>query len=374
MTAATPEPSSGYGKSEIAAAGAVAAPALSYLPPRPRSYRPKVGLIGCGGIAEYHLRAYRAMHLDVVALCDRDSSRAEARRREFFPEAAVMPSATELIGRRDIGVVDIATPPAGREDMIAAALRAGKHVLSQKPFVLDLPTGRRLVALARENQVKLAVNQNGRWAPHLSYIAALIESGLLGDIASVDFTLQWDHTWTAGTPYEDLEDLILFDFGIHWFDAAARFMKGRRLRRVWASAARTGFQEMRPPMLAQALLGYDGAQVRLAFNGHVRLGQEDRTAVCGSAGTVRSFGPSLSDQRIVLHTAEGCASFIPEGTWFENGFQGTMGELLCAVEDGREPSNGARDNLRSLEICFAARSSARTNLPVEIGDSAEPND
>jgi predicted dehydrogenase len=369
-----PDPSSGYGKSGTDAAKAVAAPALSYLPPRPRAYRPKIGLIGCGGIAEYHLRAYRAMRLDVVALCDRDAARAEARRREFFPEADVMAGAMDLVGRRDIEVVDIATPPAGRAEITAAALLAGKHVLSQKPFVLDLPTGRRLVALARENGVMLAVNQNGRWAPHLSYIAALIESGLLGDVASVDFTLQWDHTWTAGTPYEDMDDLILFDFGIHWFDAAARFLKGRKLRRVWASAARAGFQRMRPPMLAQALLDYDGAQVRLAFNGHVRLGQEDRTVVCGSAGTVRSFGPSLSEQRIELHTAEGCASFVPEGTWFESGFQGTMGELLCAIEDGREPLNSARDNLRSLEVCFAALSSARTNRPVEIAAVADSHD
>jgi len=371
MTAPAPDPSSGYGKSEVPATKAVAAPALDYLPPRPRSYRPRIGLIGCGGIAEHHLRAYRAMHLDVAALCDRARPRAEARRREFFPEAEVMADPAELIGRRDIEVVDIATPPAVRAEITAAALRAGKHVLSQKPFVLDLGTGRQLVAMAEESRVKLAVNQNGRWAPHLSYIAALIQSGLIGDVASVDFTLQWDHTWTAGTPYEDDEDLVLFDFGIHWFDAAARFMRGRRLRRVSASAARAGFQRMRPPMLAHALLDYDGAQVRLAFNGHVRLGQEDRTVVCGSAGTVRSFGPSLSDQRIVLHTAHGCASFTPEGTWFENGFQGTMGELLCAIEDGREPSNSARDNLDSLAICFAALSSARTGQPVQFGDPAQ---
>jgi predicted dehydrogenase len=44
-------------------------------------------------------------------------------------------------------------------------LRAKKHVLSQKPFVLDLDTGARLADLADEMGVKFAVNQNGRWAP-----------------------------------------------------------------------------------------------------------------------------------------------------------------------------------------------------------------
>src|ERR1019366_1123063 len=142
-------------------------------------------------------------------------------------------------------------------------------VLSQKPFVLDLDVGERLVALAAEHDVKLAVNQNGRWAPHFSYLTAAVRSGLIGEVASVDFTLQWDHTWTAGTPFEELHHLVLLDFGIHWFDMTARLFQGRRPERVWASVARTTFQKMKPPMLAQVGVDYPGAQVRLSFNGHV---------------------------------------------------------------------------------------------------------
>ena len=44
--------------------------------------------------------------------------------------------------------------------------------------------------------------------------------------------------------------------------------------------------------------------------------------------------------------------------WFKNGFLGTMAELLCAIREDREPTNGARDNLRSLALCFAAMASA----------------
>ena len=56
-----------------------------------------------------------------------------------------------------------------------------------------------------------------------------------------------------------------------------------------------------------------------------------------------------------------------EGCWFDSGFQGTMGELLCAIEEDREPSHSARNNLRSLELCFAALQSAETGQPVEPG-------
>ncbi|MDO8540266.1 MAG: Gfo/Idh/MocA family oxidoreductase [Opitutaceae bacterium] len=353
-----PTTGGGYGLSAIPTTTSVAAPALDYLPPRPRAYRPKIALIGCGGISEYHLRAYRAMELDLVALCDRDGERAEKRRREFFPDATVTTDYREILRRDDIEIVDAALHPVERVAVIEAALRARKHVLSQKPFVLDLDVGERLVALAADQNVKLAVNQNGRWAPHFSYLSAAVRSGVIGDVASVDFTLQWDHTWTAGTAFEEVHHLVLFDFGIHWFDLTARLMQGRSPKRVWASVARTSFQEMKPPMLAHVAIDYDGAQVRLDFNGHVQFGQEDRTVIAGGRGTLRSRGPSLSEQSVSVHTAAGDAVPKLEGTWFTNGFMGTMGELLCAIEERREPENAAAGNLHSLALTFAATRSA----------------
>ena len=361
-------PGSGYGLSSAGHAEVIAAPVLPYLPPRPQRYRPRIGVIGCGGIAEYHLRAYRALGLDVAVLCDRSAERAAQRRAEFYPAAELTTDYRDVLARPDVEVVDLSLHPQDRAPVIEAALRARKHVLSQKPFVLDLDLGERLVALAEAQGVVLAVNQNGRWAPHFSYLAAAVQSGVIGDVASIDCTLQWDHTWTTGTPFEQVHHLVLFDFGIHWFDLVARLMQGRKAQRVWASVTRARFQKMRPPILAQVTIDYDDAQVRLAFNGHVQLGQEDRTVVCGSRGTLRSYGPSLSEQTVELHTAAGRAPVPLEGTWFTNGFQGAMGELLCAIEEGRTPVHAARGNLESLALCFAALASAGRGQPVVPGE------
>lgn len=358
---------SGYGLSRAKVGGRVSAPALGYLPPMPRAYRPRIGVIGCGGISEYHLRAYGAMGLEVVALCNRTREKAERRRAEFFPAASVTTDYREVLARADVDVVDITLHPEERVAAIEAALHAGKHVLSQKPFVLDLDVGERLVRRAKEKGLKLAVNQNGRWAPHFAYLGAAVDAGVIGEVATVNFTLQWDHTWTAGTAFEEVRHLVLIDFGIHWFDMAARLMRGRTARRVWASVEKMRGQKMRPPILAQVAIDYDGGQVRMAFNGHVVHGQEDRTVVCGTRGTLRSFGPSLSEQTVTLHTEAGEAQPELEGTWFTSGFRGAMGELLCAIEEGREPGNGARENLRSLELCFAAIASADRGEAVVPG-------
>jgi hypothetical protein len=54
------------------------------------------------------------------------------------------------------------------------------------------------------------------------------------------------------------------------------------------------------------------------------------------------------------------------GAWFNDGFAGAMGELLCAIEDGREPLNSARGNLFSLKLCLAALRSAESGIPAPV--------
>ncbi len=184
---------------KVAAAVEVAAPDLPYQPPMPRSYRPRIALVGAGGIAAAHLAAYRASGFDVAVICNRTLSRAEARRDEFFPDAEATDDIAGTLRRDDIAVVDLTPHPEERFAMIETALAAGKHVLSQKPFVLDLDAGARLADLADANGVRLAVNQNGRWAPHLAWMREAVRAGLIGRLQSCSIDIHWDHGWIAGT-------------------------------------------------------------------------------------------------------------------------------------------------------------------------------
>jgi len=336
----------------------IAAPSLPYVPPRPRGPLPGVALIGCGGIAAYHLEAYRSAGFPVLALCNRTPAKAEALRERFYPQARIYTDYREVLARDDVGVVDLATHPDVRAEMIADALRAGKHVLSQKPFATDLDTGGRLSDLAEERGLRLAVNQNGRWAPHWSYMRHAISAGLIGEVTAVRFAVHWDHTWTRGTAFDEMSHLILYDFGIHWFDILTCFMGSREPMRVMASTGRAAGQANKAPLLAQALVDYDGAQASIIFDAATPFGARDTTYVVGTKGSIRSEGPDLNHQQVTLTTADGVARPVLEGEWFRNGFVGTMAELLCAIEDGRAPYNSARHNLRSLALCFSAMTSS----------------
>ncbi|HEY9594026.1 MAG TPA: Gfo/Idh/MocA family oxidoreductase [Spirochaetia bacterium] len=358
------EANDSYGLAPESTRAEVPAPDLPYAPLDPARYRPRIGLVGCGGIAVQHLRAYSAAGYDVAVLCDRSPQKAVALRDRFYPGAEVCEDWRTLLRRGDIGVLDLAAHPEQRMEMFAPAIEAGKHILSQKPFVTDLDAGLAVAEMAEKRGVRIAVNQNGRWAPHWSWMRHAVTAGLVGDVTSVRAAVDWDHTWIKGSVFEEVPFLVLYDFGIHWFDIVSCFLSGRRARSVYASVARAPDQEVKPPLLSQVLMEYEGAQASLSFDASARFGEQARTYIAGTRGSVGSDGPSLNEQQVTLATAGGRARPSLVGAWFPDGFHGSMGELLRAVEEKREPENGARDNLESLALCFAALASARRREAV----------
>ncbi len=345
----------------------IAAPQLAYHPRRPRSYRPRIALVGTGGIAPFHLRAYKNMGFEVVALCNRTLEKAEKLRDEFFPDARVVSDARAVWNDDSIEVVDILTHPDERVALIADALSSGKHVLSQKPFVTDLATGEELCDLADRVGRRLAVNQNGRYAAHYSWMRAALREGLIGDLASSHFHVHWNHGWIAGTPFEQIPAIILWDFAIHWFDLTAHLWD-QTPTRVFATSARAPEQTIRPAMLAQALVEFPRGQASLVFDALLPFGARDESYVGGTHGSLVSSGPDLNSQAVTLFTEAGWARPQLEGDWFGSGFEGAMGELLCAIAENRAPENSARSNLGSLALSFAAVASSLEGTPKVPGE------
>lgn len=310
--------------------------------------------------------AYQNAGLNVVALCDLNEEAARKQAEKYFPEAKVYGDYQLLLQDANIEVVDITTHPPVRPQIIEDSLNASKHVLSQKPFVLDLDVGERLVDLAEKKSRYLAVNQNGRWAPHFSYARQVATSGLIGTVFGVHMGCHWDHRWTAGTEFENIKHLILYDYAIHWFDILRAFLPGRATR-VFASTARMPGQTMKPDLLAQAAIEFEDGRASLVFDAGVPFGSWEETYLSATEGSVHSAGTGNQDQTVTVANQHGRFSPQLEGKWFPDGFEGTMCELLCAIEEGRPSLIDARDNLQSLALCFAAIESAETGQPVVPG-------
>src|SRR5262245_20906257 len=107
-----------YGLSKPGASARIEAPVLPYRPRNPKAYNPAIGVIGCGGIAVQHLNAYRHAGLHVAALCDHTEGKARAYQERFYPDAIVATDYRELLRRDEIEVVDIATRPEDRVEII----------------------------------------------------------------------------------------------------------------------------------------------------------------------------------------------------------------------------------------------------------------
>ena len=285
---------------KAAAAAEVAAPELPYRPPMPRSWRPRIALVGAGGISAAHLAAYRdgGLRRRGRSAAAR-SPRAEARRDEFFPGAEATDDVARTLGRDDIEVVDLTPHPAER----LAADRGGarrRQARAVAEAVRARPRRGRaaLPTSPTRRGVVLAVNQNGRWAPHLAFMREAVRAGLIGE-RPVLRRLASTGT-TAGSPARRSRRSTTSSSTTSPCTGSTSWRAWRlRATSVFATRARAAGQAVRPPLLAAGAGRLrrrpgDASPSTAA----TRFGAEDRTFVGGSAGSLASRGPDLGSQQV----------------------------------------------------------------------------
>lgn len=347
---------------------------VAYQPRLPSTYRPGIGIIGCGGIVRNaHLPAYKKYGLQVVGVYDISAEAMHMAQKQFGIEY-VFQSLEELLACQEIEVVDIGTHPAQRAALIERALDAGKHVLSQKPFALDLVTARRLTEQAQGRGLKLAVNQNGRWAPPWRVATLLVQQGVIGEVLAVTHLFETNFSWVTRPDFDTMPHWLLYDYAIHWIDISRCWLEGAQATVVRA-------REYRPPNEPderQASWGgwmevsyLNGADAHIRSIGGAHTKREGHPFwIHGSRGTIR--GSALGQDFVELERDGLVSRYQLEGNWFPDGFAGTMGELLCAIAEEREPYNSAHHNLLTLEFTLAAcRSAELDGQPVALEEAAQ---
>ena len=344
----------------------------SYKPSFPAGYRPGVGIIGCGGIVKLaHLPAYTAYDVDVVGVYDSSPEATDGIQSRFPVVGQVFESVDELLADPRIGVVDIATHPEVRRGLIERSITAGKNVLSQKPFAVDLSAARDLVEHAERSGVRLAVNQNGRWAPPWRIATLLIEQGRIGDVCAVTHLFEHDFDWTVGTPYDEMEHFVLYDFAVHWIDITRCWLHAKTVATVSAREYRTPAQQsgQKAPWGALIVVEYtDGSSAVIRSVGVSTRRPGNPFWVHGTEGTIRGSIRKGTDF-VELERDGAVVRYSLDGEWFPEGFAGTLAELCSAVAEEREPFNSARHNLLSLQMTLAAcRSAEEDGRPVRLDE------
>ena len=141
---------------------------------------PTAAVVGTGFGCRVHVPALRAAGFEVVALVGRDPDRTQRRAdRGGIPMAVT--DVGEVLARDDIDAVTVATPPHAHGEVAIAAARAGKHVLCEKRFALDLTEAEAMLAAAEDAGVTNLVGHEFRWAPERAVVGRAIADGAIGE-------------------------------------------------------------------------------------------------------------------------------------------------------------------------------------------------
>jgi predicted dehydrogenase len=185
--------------------------------------RIRLGILGCGAITQNaHLpAALRHPGVKVTALVDVDLNRARLLQRFIGPSCVVAERFSHVLGNVDAAI--IATPNHLHASTTIDVLKAGAHVLCEKPLALSASDARACCEVAHAKGLVLAVGMNRRFEDCQVLLRRLLEDGALGSLASYD--------WECGSPWEwetasgfyfsraQAGGGVLMDVGIHLLDS-----------------------------------------------------------------------------------------------------------------------------------------------------------
>mgnify|MGYP000852384336 CR=1 FL=1 len=145
----------------------------------------KIGIVGCGGIATgKHLPAIKKNgNFEIVAFCDIIKERAEEVKKEYgLPESKIYTDYTELVKQEDIEAVYVLTPNKSHSFISVAAMKAGKHVMCEKPMAKTYEDAKLMLETAKETGKILTIGYQNRYRADSTYLKRACENGDLGEV------------------------------------------------------------------------------------------------------------------------------------------------------------------------------------------------
>lgn len=182
----------------------------------------RVGIIGTGGIARYaHIPAYLALeNAKIMAFCDIVPGRAEAAAEEYGVPSAYV-DYREMLASEDLDAVSVCTPNATHKEITIAALKAGLHVLCEKPIAMNLQEGQAMVAAAKQAGKILQIGLHMRFGSEAQALKRFVDAGEMGDVYYGEATYlrrRGIPTWGVFTQKELQGGGALIDIGVHCLD------------------------------------------------------------------------------------------------------------------------------------------------------------
>ncbi|MDR1785877.1 MAG: Gfo/Idh/MocA family oxidoreductase [Spirochaetaceae bacterium] len=326
------------------------------------------GVIGLGRLGFKHAQnlAGRVPRARLVAAADpvpaaRDSFRAQ------FPQADSPGDYHEILRRKDVDAVIIASSTDTHGRIIMESLRAGKYVFCEKPVTLDMAEAEELRKVLGETQGFLMIGFMRRFDSAYRMGKARVDSGELGEPVSMT-AISRD---PAGPPIEFAKASggLALDMCVHDIDLARWFLGGE-VSRVYAQGGVLMCPELEPiGDIDHAFIEFtfgSGKMAHLEGSRNARYGYDIRTEVICTRGAV--FMGGLRQTSCLVLNKNGCLTdVVPEfRTRFDAAYLAEMEAFVEGALSGKPSPVTLEDGIRAVQLCFAVNESLKRRLPVDL--------
>lgn len=359
---------------------------LNIEPEMPKRKDFRIGCIGSGFIMrDCHLVAYQDAGFNPYAITSRTFENAKsAAKLRNIPN--VYETWQELIEDTQIEILDIAIPPDRQLEVIREAVKQKhiKGILCQKPMAMNRREAQEIVELCENAGIKIGVNSNMRYDQSIRALKTILNKGYLGETVLATIEMRAIPHWQDFLhQYEHLE---ILNMGIHHIDAF-RYLFGdpEKVTAVSRTDPRTKFKHI--DGISQYTFQYKDDLMATSLDdvwAWPGEGSEQdiyiKWRVEGLDGYAQgTIGWPKYPERSPS-TLEFTSKQFPnqwyrptwDQVWFPDAFQGTMAQLLRAVETNSEPEISGRDNLNTMaaiDACYTSIAEGRTVLFSEVANS-----
>lgn len=339
-------------------------------------------LVGTGMIAGYHAQAItQTPGARLVGVVSRSTEKGRAfAARHAIP--VVTATVEEMVARPDVHVVNVTTPSGAHLDPALTAIRAGKHLVVEKPLETTPARADQIIAAADRAGVKVAAIFQGRFGTGAQTVKAALTAGRLGRLVLASAYVKWHRTAEYyHTPWKGTWDLdgggALMNQAIHgvdllqWFAGLPVEVFGRIARRV-----HTGIQA--DDTTVAALTFPDGACGTIEATTAAWPGWSRRIELCGAQGSVCleddaivrwDFAHAEPGDEAIRHAprdnALGSGAGVPGGISLA-GHLRQIGDLVAAIREDRAPAIDAREGRKAVALVHAIYESAKAGQPVRL--------
>ncbi|MDA2384101.1 Gfo/Idh/MocA family oxidoreductase [Bacillus cereus] len=337
----------------------------------------KVGIIGCGSIAQHrHLPEYEANpYVQIVAVCDSNKKRAKKIANNYGVN--MYTDYNELINCEELDAVSVCTPNHLHASISIAALQAGIHVLCEKPMATSKADAEMMIGAAEKSGKKLMIGHNQRFVASHQKAKQLIKSGAIGKIYS--FRTAFGHSGPENWSVDGKESWFfkkeeaflgaMGDLGVHKADLI-RYILNEEITEVSAFVETSAKTFSNVDDCAVCILKSESGIIGTLAASWSYVSKEDNsTIIYGEKATLRLEDDPTNSLIIQYKNGEVVKyelNKIQSNATVGQSNSHVIEQFVVSILSDKEPLINGVDGMKSLEVILAAIKSSETKQIVTI--------